>query len=161
MISSQTGINILDGFCRCTEASTVIDFDIDNVYLGLLTVLPKNDETAYEDGSYFKEPTDKTYRRVQLNATHVLNQVPYISSAQTEEIDGVLSAYVINNAYIMFDETSEPWGDIVGFGLFSEQTGPKLPYLWGEITTPDDSVVNVGKEEIPIIGKGNFKISLR
>ena len=165
MISSQIGKNILDGFCRCVESKTVIDFDIDNVYLGLLKVLPKNDETAYDDGTKFQEPSDPAYNRVQLNATHMLNEVPYISSALTEVVDGVLSAYVVNNAYIMFDETSADdsgeWGDIVGFGLFSEKSGTKPPYLWGAITTPDGSTVNIGKEEIPSIGKGNFKISLR
>ena len=171
MIESEIGIDILDGFCRCTQANTPIDFDIDNVYLGLLTVLPKNDETPCDDdGNYCKEPTDPAYRRIQLNAKHVLNQVPYISRAKEGEGNEADSVYVENDAYIMFDETSDAenggnWGTIAGFGLFTKQKDNdlpcELPYLWGTITTPDDESVTVGAEEIPIIGKGNFKISLR
>lgn len=178
MLSSVKGRTILDGFLQTTfedkdgnKKKEWIKFeDVVNVYLGLLTVLPKDNEEAYvEEGNtyYFKEPTDPEYHRIKLNDKNPLKKLSYISAAREEIVQGedgleILSAYVTNPTYIMFPETSEDWGNIAGFGLFTEATGTNLPYIWGTITGLDgESAVSVGPEEIPIIRANNFKISLR
>ena len=167
MLSSEIGKKILDGFCRSNASE--IDFNISNAYLGLLTTLPKDDESAYEDGTFFAEPTDVEYHRVRLNDINPLEEKEYIDSAieddnvNSDEVGGVLPAYVINPTYIMFPEPSESWGDIVGFGIYRVNSGTTLPYIWGPISALEDenTTVTIDADEIPIIRAGNFKISLR
>lgn len=171
MLGNKEGKRILDGFCRTTETTNdpYIDFEVKRAYLGLLTVLPKDDESAYTDGDgntyYFKEPSDPEYRRICLNDKNPLEEKEYLKPIDVESIEvddtTVLSAYIENDAYIMFPETSDVWGEIAGFGLFREDKGTTMPYLWGSITALDGSTVNVKAEEIPIIRAKNFKISLR
>lgn len=177
MLNSIIGTKILNGFCLAADKdddnqpkNNWIDFNIENVYLGLLTVLPNNNEKPYNDGDnnyYFKEPTDPEYHRIKLTAENPLEKVAYISEAiETSDITDegieIPVTYVTNPTYIMFPETSEAWGNIAGFGLFTEETGTNLPYIWGTITGLDgESAVSIGPEEIPIIRANNFKISLR
>jgi hypothetical protein len=164
MLGSRIGKEVLDGFCRNTlqrEIGSEIDFNISNAYLGLLTALPGNDEAAYS------EPEGGSYHRVRLNDQNPLEKQPYISTAECEEVevDGttVQSAYVTNPTYIMFPEALENWGTIVGFGIFSEASGPELPYIWGQISPLGDEsgTVTINEGEVPIIRAGNFKVSLR
>lgn len=169
MLGSKIGKKILDGFCLTKLSSEAeIDFGVNNVYLGLLTVLPNNDESAYEDGTFFKEPIDEEYHRIQLNAMNPLKQMNYTDAAAEDTIIEVepgveaLPTYVTNPTYIMFPEALADWGAVVGFGLFEQSSGTTLPYLWGPITALDgESTVTILAEEVPIIRAGNFKISLR
>lgn len=167
MLSSEIGKKILDGFCRSNELE--IDFNIPNAYLGLLTKLPKDDESTYEDGTYFTEPADGEYHRVRLNDINPLEQLDYTEDAKDGdevEVDNdvyALPAYIINPTYIMFPEALEDWGDIVGFGIFSEASGTELPYIWGPISplVDESGPVTINAGEVPIIRAGNFKVSLR
>ena len=167
MINSIIAKKILDGFCRNKLAGSTISFAKDHTYLGLLTVLPQNNEQPYEDGTYFKEPNDPDYRRIRLNDKNPLEKINYLSAAAAgdpiEVSDGAFTtpAVVTNPTYIMFPESSVAWGNVVGFGIFDSASGTDMPFIWGPITASDGaSSVEVGVEEIPIIRAGSFKISL-
>ena len=167
MINSNIAKTILDGFCINIMESNAIEFAKDHTYLGLLTVMPQNNEQPYEDGTYFKEPNDPEYQRIRLNDKNPLEQIDYVLAADAGEpievCPGVFAtpAVVTNPTYIMFPESSVAWGNVVGFGIFDEASGTNLPFIWGPITAADGtSSVEVGSEEIPIIRAGSFKISL-
>lgn len=166
MLASFLGTKILDGFLK-NKGSSRVDFGIDNIYLGLLTTLPQNNEKAYTDGSFFKEPSDEYYHRIKLNDVNPFSEDVYMQGAQPGEkievSDGVwaLPAYVTNQAIIMFEESTTDWGKVVGFGIFKEESGGNLPIIWGAITAEDgESAVTVGRHEIPIIRVNGFKVSL-
>ena len=166
MLSSDIGIQILNGFLK-SLSKTVLNFNIDTVYLGLLTKLPQNNEQPYEDGTYFSEPTDdEEYHRIQISGENPLEGKDYILGAQDDEVitkDGVSKqpAYITNQCAIMFPETSVDWGQVAGFGVFKEDSGTNLPLIWGEIKGADGtSAVEINAQEVPIIRANGFKVSL-
>lgn len=167
MLASFLGKQILDGFLK-NKDDVYVNFKIENIYIGLLTKLPQNNEKAYADGSYFTEPNDKNYRRIKLTDQNPFTERNYMQAAAasdtlTKVSDGVYarSAYVTNQAIIMFEESSKAWGEVVGFGIFKEETGQDLPIIWGAITDENGNPsITVDLHEIPIIREGHFKVSL-
>ena len=145
-----------------------IFFDGD-IYLGLLTKMPKANGETYEDGSYFAEPSDPTYLRIKLNTKNRINKENFIAHAATGDVikidgDNAIPAYVVNQGEIMFPEASVVWEPVVGFGLFrsSDTSDLKtLPILWGTVTTESgEQGVFIDQYEVPIIKTGSFKVSL-
>jgi hypothetical protein len=166
MLASSLGKQILNGFLK-NKKDDVVNFGITDIYLGLLTTLPQNNEQAYADGSFFKEPDDPNYHRIKLTDKNPFTESNYMQAARSGDVievsDGVyaLPAYVTNQAIIMFEESSTNWGEVAGFGIFKENEGKNLPIIWGAITAEDgESEVTVGQYEIPIIRVNGFKVSL-
>jgi hypothetical protein len=169
MLASFLGKQLLNGFLR-NKNDISISLDIDDIYLGLLTQLPQNNEKAYPEGHFFKEPIDEPikdtkYHRIKLTDENPFTETKYMAGAQSEVVktsDGIdaLSAYVHNQAIIMFEESTADWGNVVGFGIFKEASGQTLPVIWGAITDGEGNPVEVKAQEIPIIRKGSFKVSL-
>lgn len=166
MLDSNIGTVILNGLLSGVKSKIVFGGDL---YLGLLTKLPNNNGDAYEDGTYFAEPLDETYIRIKINTTNRINKMNFIAPAKADETinigeDKALPVYVTNQGAIMFEEASENWDRVVGFGIFrSNDTSDitTLPFLWGTVTAEGGEVgVSVEKEEVPIIRTGGFKVSL-
>lgn len=168
MLNSDIGIMILNGLFATSRNNDVRLTFTGDIYLGLLTRLPKNDKSAYEDEFYFSEPSDPEYIRIKLNTNSRINKAPFISGAEAGEqieIDGcqAIPAYITNQSLIMFPESTVDWDNIIGFGLFrSNNTSSKeLPFLWGNITSDDGaSSVEIKQHEVPIVRSGSFKVSL-
>ena len=140
-----------------------------DLYLGLLTKLPNDNGAAYDDGSYFAEPSDPCYLRIKINTKSRINKQNFIAPSQVGEAidvgeDKASPVYVINQGAIMYPEARENWDKVVGFGIFrSNDTSDTttLPFLWGTVTAEGGEVgVPVEKEEVPIIRTGSFKVSL-
>lgn len=167
MLDSKIGTTILNGLFCTSGKATNIAFSGD-LYLGLLTKLPKDNGDAYDDGKYFEEPADPTYLRIKITTESRINHKNFIAHAVADDpviIDGgtAIPASVTNQSIIMFPESSVYWGEVVGFGLFSEEdsSSDSLPVLWGEITSSDgDSPLIIGQYEVPVIREGRFKVSL-
>lgn len=166
MLNSNIGTVILNGLLKGNSGTITFSGD---VYLGLLTKLPNNNGSAYEDGSYFTEPSDPSYIRIKIDTKSRINKQNFIAAAQAGEPidvgeDKALPAYVANQGAIMFEEATVAWDTVVGFGLFrSNNTADTttLPFLWGTVTTDGgEAGVSVDKEEVPIIRTGGFKVSL-
>ena len=171
MINSVIANEILDGIVGLKTTNSGegqnITFNGD-IYLGLLTKFPNGNGAAYEDGTYFSEPIDDNYDRIQLNTKSRQTKRDFILGAfngEEIEIDGdkAIPACVTNDSAIIFAESSTDWGEVVGFGLFrnDEKTDNTLPFLWGPIINSNgDEGITVRRHEVPVIRAGSFKISL-
>lgn len=164
MLVSRIGTAILNGLFG-NNIGGKIEFDGD-IYLGLLTKLPNDNGAAYEDGTYFSEPTDTGYFRVKLNANSRITKGPFIASAVEGDAVAVgedmgTPAYVTNQAMILFPESNEDWDTVVGFGLFRALSGTDLPFLWGSVTSTDgEEGVTIKQYEVPVIRVGGFKVTM-
>lgn len=168
MLDSSIGTIILNGLFGMFGEKTIINFSGD-VYLGLLTKLPNTNGSAYDDGTYFTEPSDPSYLRIKIDTESRINKMNFISHAAADTAvavgeDMAIPAYVANQGIIMFPESTVAWDKIVGFGLFrsnntSDQT--TLPFLWGSVTTDGgEEGIYIEQYEVPIIRAGGFKVSL-
>lgn len=164
MLHSIIGNDILDGLFAKSKNNAVLFSG--SVYLGLLTRLPNDNGGAHEDGTYFSEPNDEGYFRVQIDTTSRITKESFLVPAAEDEpivVDGdtAIPAYVTNRSVIMFPESNVAWDTVVGFGLFRAQSGNTSPFLWGSVTSPAGGEgVIIAEHEVPIIRAGDFKVSL-
>lgn len=165
MLTHEITGPVLDGLYG--HASALVAFP-GEVYLGLLTKLPKADGSVYEDGTYFAELVDPNYTRFRLDAVSRINKKYIITDAvdgEAVEVDGdqILPAEVRNQAPLIFPENSVA-ETIVGFGLFrSADTTDKtaLPFAWDAVSDPDGGdAVALDTGETPIIREGGFEMVL-
>lgn len=164
MLDSTVGITIMNGLFGHSGA-TQMSFT-GNVYLGLLTKLPNANGAAHDDGTYFAEPGDPVYMRVQLDTTSRITGQPFIGGAEADATisvgeDLATPAYITNQGLIIFSEATIPY-TIVGFGLFrnNNTASSTAPFLWGPVTSTDgEASIEVAAEEVPVIRAGGFKIS--
>lgn len=165
MLSSTIGTEILNSLFARYKASSYMDFSGD-VYIGLLTKLPNDDESAYSDGTYFSEPADEGYFRIRIDTASRITKTPFMANAISEDAvavgeDMAIPASISNQSMIMFPESNVDWDTVVGFGLFRDKTGTDLPFLWGSVTSEDGTEgVTIEQYEVPIVRSGGFKVSL-
>ena len=122
-----------------------------NCYLGLFIQNGMPDE----NGENYLEPSGEntTYQRVNLLKDFIL-QSQCLIPAQLDENTG--ATYVTNEKQIVFPEIENiEWGEIVGFGIFSEAQGG-TPLLWGRLQQPISGDLN----RVPLFRINNFKITL-
>ena len=165
MLHSSIGNTILNGLFAKSNGA-IIQFT-GSVYLGLLTKLPNGNGAAHEDGTYFSEPADEGYFRVRIDTQSRITGDYYLLPAQEGEAvdvceDKAIPAYVENKSIIMFPASSAAWDTVVGFGLFRQETGTDLPFLWGPVTSTDgeEDGVTILENEFPILRAGGFKITM-
>lgn len=125
-------------------------------YMGLYTEMPDN------DGAGGQEVAGNHYARVRIAGASKLfageanlMSTKYKSFSRKEEVAQDHYRRIGNVDEISFPEALNPadedaetggdWGNIVGFGLFTEKTGVGAPYAWGRVNTytvtaaqPDD-----------------------
>lgn len=132
------------------------------IYLGLLTRLPKDDHTAHEDGLFYEEPATEVsgnstgYRRINIKGRSrikkedvldaegnptgqkrgvlILSEVKFEVASDDKGNPGKV-AYIDSQDQILFPESQVAWGTIEGFGLFdnADVNSQTLPFLWGPI----------------------------
>lgn len=125
-------------------------------YMGLYTEMPDN------DGVGGQEVAGNHYSRVRIAGASKLSpgeanlmSTKYKSFSRKEEVAQDHYRRIGNVDEISFPEALNPadedaetggdWGNIVGFGLFTDKTGSSAPYAWGRVNTytltaaqPDD-----------------------
>ena len=125
-------------------------------YMGLYTEMPDN------DGAGGQEVVGNHYARVRIAGASDLSageanlmSTKYKSFSRKEEVAQDHYRRIGNVDEISFPEALNPadedaetggdWGNIVGFGLFTDKTGVSAPYAWGRVNTytltaaqPDD-----------------------
>ena len=165
MLSDVIATPVLDGLYGHT-AGIGIEF-LGEVWLGLLTVMPKDDRSQYDDGTYFKELRDPRYMRLRLDEKSRINGKFIMSDAVEDEIvqvdgDNVQPIVSRNQAPLIFPENYTP-ETLVGFGLFrSGEKNNTPPFLWDKVTGLDgDENVVLEAEEMPIIREGDMEIVIR
>lgn len=165
MLSDVIATPVLDGLYGYA-ANSVVSFQ-GQVWLGLLTVMPKDDGSKHEDGTYFKELSDPAYMRLRLDEESRINGKFIMSDAVEDEIvqvdgDNVQPIVSRNQAPLIFPENYTP-ETMVGFGLFrSGEKTSTLPFLWDKITGLDgEENVVLEAEEMPIIREGNMEIVIQ
>lgn len=126
-------------------------------YLGFSTTVPN------ADGSNFKEPTNASYARIQLN----INEA-------TEWTDrwGEVSGGVVTNAHeVTSPECKEEggWPSLVFFGIFSEKEGG-TPSMGDYLTDPDGEPdedgnyphkpLDVAVNHVAVFRKGTLRLKI-
>lgn len=148
---------------HCNNGRPYVEFS-GEVWLGLLTRMPKADKSAYEDDTYFAELSDPNYRRFRLDAVSRINKKYIMADAVDGEVelvgeDRCLPAVIRNQAPLIFPENMVP-ETIVGWGLFrSADTSDKvtLPFAWGVVgPTEEGEPIELEAEESPIIRDGGL-----
>lgn len=128
----------------------------DAAYLALFVTPPDINGDNYQEPITSPDGQPTTYIRVNLNES-ILTGKQSLNSASANADGGTI---ITNNEQIMYpDIESVPWGDIVGFGVFttSEPHSGK-PVLWGSVT-PQPLITE--PDRVPLFRKGAFTVTLK
>lgn len=151
--ASNYGTKILNGLFT---DSTNVSFPADP-YLGLYTTMPNS------DGTGGVEVSASEYFRINLTQTGVYN-LPLMGDATVVngqgEQAGLKIAQITNQDEIHFPviPAGGSWGTIVGFGVFSANTGG-TPYFFGELTEPVETGSTTSKTAV-FFDIGDFVVTL-
>jgi hypothetical protein len=128
-----------------------------DTFLALFTDIQEQDGETI-----FTEPDSEatTYIRANLhcdilNGEESLTQANYDSEANETVI-------MNTNSIIMFPEVDTlPWGTIIGFGIYDQETGGK-PILWDKLLPDDEgNYISATNAHVPLFRKGQFKVTLK
>lgn len=180
MLSFKFGSEILDGFLRNTDANQDLNFNISELYLGLLTQAPSEGEELQDAarGIYCYEPKDKDYIRIPIKGYDIRGVMGEVTIDEDTK-----TVSITNTEYIMFPEAIEDWPPIVAFGIFTKKSSPiyvdsvdtqrgaELPLIWGDIkgvtyvdgeyvVDESSTSIQIDKYDVPVIPKNSFTISL-
>lgn len=164
MLEYTIGKDVLDGLYGRKNGAAVTFSG--NVYLGLLTRLPREDGQAHSDGKHFTELSSPGYMRTQLNTTSNIDgryimANPVAGDPVMVGDDEAATAVIRNQTLIIFSENATE-ETVVGFGLFrsSNTESSDRPFAWDKVHDGDgNDFIVIGAEEVPIVREGGLEIT--